>query len=175
MILQVEKMLSIDEFKGMDEEALSSRLKAVEALIRSYTNNNFQNRMMRITASAGDGKIRGHCPYFKTGDTVQISQSGVNDGLYEIVEIAEDGIAVDSVLYDSPVNVVTKVIYPADIQKGVIDLMVWEKNNRRKVGIKSEELSRHSVTYFDQDSENQVMGYPVSLLGFLKPYVKPRF
>ena len=74
-----------------------------------------------------------------------------------------------------PLNTATKVIYPADVKKGVIDLMIWEKNNRQKVGIKSETLSRHSVTYYDQDSNNQVMGYPVSLLGFLKPYMKPRF
>lgn len=32
-----------------------------------------------------------------------------------------------------------------------------------------------SVTYVDYDANNQVMGYPVSLLGFLKPYMKARF
>ena len=47
--------------------------------------------------------------------------------------------------------------------------------NRPKTGIKSETLSRHSVTYFDQDANNQVMGYPVTLLGFLKPYIKVDF
>ena len=78
-------------------------------------------------------------------------------------------------MYDTPYNMLTKVVYPVDVQKGVIDLMIWEVKNRAKVGIKSETLSRHSVTYYEQDSENQVMGYPVSLLGFLKPYVKPRF
>ena len=31
------------------------------------------------------------------------------------------------------------------------------------------------VTYYDQDASNTVMGYPVSLLGFLKPYRKARF
>ena len=72
-------------------------------------------------------------------------------------------------------NMVTKVEYPAAIKEGVINLMTWELENRKKVGIKSETLSRHSVTYYDQDSANQVMGYPVSLMGFLKPYVKARF
>ena len=46
---------------------------------------------------------------------------------------------------------------------------------RDKVGIKSETLSRHSVTYYDQDAGNQVMGYPASLMGFLSPYIKARF
>lgn len=175
MVVGVEKLLLMDEFKGMDREALASKLKAVEALIRSYTNNNFQNRNMRVQAPSIGGLIRSNCPYFKAGDTVQISQSGVNDGLYEIVEATGGGIRLDRELYDCPSNTVTKVIYPEDIRKGVVDLMVWEKANRKKVGIKSEELSRHSVTYFDQDANNQVMGYPVALLGFLKPYVKPRF
>ena len=53
--------------------------------------------------------------------------------------------------------------------------MLWEIENRSKVGIKSETLSRHSVTYFDLDKTNQVMGYPVSLLGFLEKYKKVRF
>ena len=175
MIVTVEKLLSIDEFKAMDKEMLKARLRAAESLVRSYTDNNFQNRYMRIAAPVINGMIRGHCPYFKSGDTIQISQSKVNDGLYEIVEITEAEIRVDGCLYDSPGNMLTKVVYPADVQKGVIDLMIWEKKNRAKVGIKSETLSRHSVTYYEQDSENQVMGYPVSMLGFLKPYVKPRF
>jgi hypothetical protein len=53
--------------------------------------------------------------------------------------------------------------------------MIWEVQNRSKVGIQSETLSRHSVTYFAQDASNQLMGYPVTLLGFLKPYIKARF
>lgn len=175
MVVNIEKLLSMPEFKGMDKDVLSAKLRAVENLIRSYTNNNFQNRTMRIEAPVINGMIQGHCPYFRVGDTVQISQSKVNDGLYEVIEITDTAIKVDGEIYDFPTNIVTKVIYPPDVQKGVVDLMIWEKDNRKKVGIKSEELSRHSVTYYDQDSNNQVMGYPVSLLGFLKPYVKPRF
>lgn len=175
MIVRVETLLGMEKFRGMDKESLSMKLEAVENLIRSYTNNNFQNRVMRIEAPVFNGLLTGCSPYFRPGDTIQISQSGVNDGLYVIKEIQDDQIHVDKELYDNPVNTVTKVIYPPDIQKGVIDLMVWEKDNRKRVGIKSESLSRHSVTYFDQDSNNQVMGYPVSLLGFLKPYMRPRF
>ena len=81
---------------------------------------------------------------------------------------------VDGDLFDYPLNTVTKVQYPVDIQKGVIDLMLWEKENRSKVGVKSETLSRHSVTYYDQDANNSKMGYPVALLGFLTPYMKAR-
>ena len=67
------------------------------------------------------------------------------------------------------------LVYPEDIQVGIINLLKYEVDMRDKVGIKSESLSRHSVTYVDYDANNQVMGYPVSLLGFLKPYMKARF
>ena len=43
------------------------------------------------------------------------------------------------------------------------------------VGIQSETISRHSVTYFNMDGDNSSMGYPKSLLGFLNPYIKARF
>lgn len=175
MVVDIEKLLSMKEFKDGDKDTLSQKLKAVENLIRSYTNNNFQNRAMRINAPVVNGIIQGHCPYFRVGDTIQVSNSKVNNGLYEITAISDTEIKAEGELYDFPVNTITKVVYPPDVQKGVLDLMIWEKNNREKVGIKSETLSRHSVTYYDQDSNNQVMGYPVSLLGFLKPYVKPRF
>ena len=177
MMVKIETLAGMEEFKGMDAAALSVKLEAVESLIRSYTNNSFQDRSMRIEAPSMEGELLGSSPYFEPGDTVQVSRSGINDGLYVVKEIAGSVTRLSGrhKLYDCPVNTVTKVVYPADVQKGVIDMMVWEKNNRQKVGIKSETLSRHEVTYFDQDSENQVMGYPVSLLGFLKPYVKPRF
>ena len=99
----------------------------------------------------------------------------VNDGIYVITEIADTFIRLDTELFETELNLITKVEYPADVQAGVIDLMVWETKNRQKVGIKSETLSRHSISYYDQDANNQVMGYPVALLGFLKPYIKPRF
>ena len=98
----------------------------------------------------------------------------MNDGLYTITEIGDNFIRVDRELYKSQ-NLVTKVEYPADVRAGVLELVKWDVKNRAKTGIKSETLSRYSVTYFDQDVNNQVMGYPVSLLGFLKPYMKARF
>jgi alkylated DNA repair dioxygenase AlkB len=65
--------------------------------------------------------------------------------------------------------------YPMDVKMGVVNLMKWEMGNRAKVGVQSESLSRHSVTYFNMDGDNSIMGYPRSLMGFLKPYVCARF
>ena len=55
------------------------------------------------------------------------------------------------------------------------NMMKWELNNRDKVGVASETISRHSVTYFSMDGDNSMMGYPRSLLGFLRPYKRARF
>ena len=67
------------------------------------------------------------------------------------------------------------IAYPADVKMGVVNLLKWEMANRDKVGVASETISRHSVTYFNMDEQNATMGYPASLLGFLKPYMKARF
>ena len=65
--------------------------------------------------------------------------------------------------------------YPMDVKMGVVNLLKWEATNRDKVGVASESISRHSVTYFNMDGDNSIMGYPRSLMGFLRPYMKARF
>lgn len=179
MIVSVETLASMDEFKGVDKSTLERKLNSVEQLIRAYTNNNFQNRAVRFEARSEGSKLIADNlavpPFLREGDTVEISQSTVNDGLYVVKSVTADGITVDKDLFCVGTNLVTKIQYPADVQEGVINLLQWEIENRQKVGIKSESLSRHTVTYFDQDADNQVMGYPVSLLGFLAPYIKARF
>lgn len=175
MIVSLEEIMMLPEFAGQSEQVIESRLKAVELAVRAYTGNNFQNRHVRFWAESAGNRLFGSSEFLRAGDTVQISQSDVNDGLYTITRIEDGCICIDAGLFSVPKNLVTKVEYPANIRTGVIDLMKWETANRQKVGIKSETLSRHSVTYYDQDVNNQVMGYPVSLLGFLKPYMKARF
>lgn len=175
MIVPIDELLALPEFSTQNEKYLNSKLKAVEELIRSYTNNNFQNRAIRFEGASVFDRVYGTSPFLKVGDTVQISQSQVNDGLYTIEEVTDEYIRLDSNVFAVEYNLVTKIDYPAVIKSGAIDLMKWEITNRDKVGISSETISRHSVTYFNMDGDNSVMGYPKSLLGFLKPYMKARF
>lgn len=175
MIWKVETLLAMDEFKDMNKDVLEVQLEAIETAIRSYTNNNFQNRNIRMTCSSHNQKLNGVSPFLVIGDTIEISGS-VNEGLYVITEIGEDFMVLDKPLYDCAENLVTKVQYPADIKKGVLDMLSWEKNNRQKVGIQSETIGRHSVTYLNQETAgNSDLGYPMSILGFLRPYKKVRF
>ena len=175
MIVNVEDVMSLPEFIGQDRTQMQKKLDALEVLIRKYTNNNFQNRHIRFSASSLGNRILGCHPFNRVGDTIQISESEVNDGLYVITEIGDDFIRLDKDLFAVDHNLVTKIEYPVDVQQGIIKMLQWEIESMNRVGIKSETLSRHSVTYFDQDKNNQVMGFPVSLLGFLEVYKKPRF
>lgn len=175
MIVNVEDVMSLPEFIGQDRTQMQKKLDALEVLIRKYTNNNFQNRHIRFSASSLGNRILGCHPFNRVGDTIQISESEVNDGLYVITEIGDDFIRLDKDLFAVDHNLVTKIEYPVDVQQGIIKMLQWEIESMNRVGIKSETLSRHSVTYFDQDKNNQVMGFPVSLLGFLEVYKKARF
>lgn len=175
MIVSVDDVVALPEFKGQDVNQLKNKLDALEVLIRKYTNNNFQNRHIRFTARSLNDRIMGCHPFIRVGDTIQISESEVNDGLYVIKQVGNDFIRLDKTLFNVNHNMVTKVEYPVDIQQGVIKMLQWEIESMKRVGVKSETLSRHSVTYFDQDKNNQAMGFPVSLLGFLEVYKKARF
>lgn len=65
--------------------------------------------------------------------------------------------------------------YPEDVKMGVVNIIKWELKNRDKVGVESESISRHTVTYYKMDKDNTEMSYPASMLGFLTPYMKARF
>lgn len=158
----------------MPEKELKRKIAAIENLIRDETNNNFQKRQMRFYApSSGDGAIIGDSPFIEAGDTVEINES-VNEGIYTVEETGSGIIKLDRKLYAAGRNMVTKVVYPDAVRDGVLNLLQWELNMRSKTGIKSETLSRHSVTYFDMDAANSINGYPASLMGFLEPYYKAR-
>ena len=174
MIISVERAKNLIDFKGWDDEKIELKLKAVEQTIRAYTNNNFQMRTVRGECGIVSGTLIGTIPGLSVGDTVQISESLFNNGLYVVEAIGEDSILLDVALADEAHALVTKIVYPADVIDCCVNLLSWEVNNRDKVGVQSETISRHSVTYFNMDGANNVMGYPASLLGCLKAYKKAR-
>ena len=175
MILSVDEAKRLIGFNGWSDERIERKLKSIEQTIRSYTNNSLQNRCVRSEAMVHNTLyVVDSIPGLITGDTVQLSESLYNNGLYVVKEIEDNRITLDKELINESHILLTKVMYPDDVIDCCINLCEWEIKNRGKVGVKSETLSRHSVTYFDQDVNNQVNGYPVSLLGCLKPYRKAR-
>lgn len=173
-------IISVEEAKkhiaaDMEDSVLEAMLQALELAIRGYTNNNFQNRGIRYKCPVIAQKLYLASPMLEVGDTVQISGSFYNNGVYTITEMDEDFIALNEKLVGESDVMVTKVVYPKDVQMGALNMLKWELENRDKVGIQSETISRHSVTYYDQSASNTLIGYPVALVGFLKPYMKARF
>lgn len=161
------------------DQALEAKLLALELLIRSYTNNNFQARAFRAVADAAEtGKTLSLVPgvnRFKAGDTLQVTDSALNAGLVNVQTSNGNTVTVKEELYDESAVTVTKVVYPADIKLGVARMLQWQLDNGDKVGVQSETISRHSVTYFSMDGDNSIMGFPKALTGFLKPHMKARF
>ena len=177
MILTVDDIKQYTDCDKLDDKVIVARLKAIEQVIRTYTHNNFQNRNMRFIAEASSGYLLGASPYIKAGDTVQVSQSGVNDGLYTVISATGSITALDAELFPVKKNVVTRIIYPDDVVMCAVDLFKWQKDYGDKIGIKSESetLSRHSESVTYEDSTSLFMGYPVGILNGLALHCKARF
>lgn len=173
MIMTVDELKKRVDCGTATDEQIQIKLEAIEAVIRAYTNNNFQQRGVRFVGRSKNAQVYGDHQYFKVGDTVQISSyNGINDGLYVITSITDDCITLDNELAALDWNLVTKIKYPADVMQCAADLYKWSNTMGNKVGVKSETISRHSVTY--EDSATLFMGYPVGILNGLKLYRKVR-
>ena len=175
MIMTVEEFRSYVDTDKTDA-VLSAKLAALELLIRKYTNNNFQHRGFRCAADIRGSIFTAEALQpFDVGDTIQVTESQLNAGLYTVTTATDTTFEVADALHDEDNVLVTKVVYPVDVKMGVANMLEWDLNNRSKVGIQSETISRHSITYFNMDGDNASMGYPKSLTGFLIPYKKARF
>ena len=175
MIISVEELRQHVTTDKTDSE-LEMMLQALEQAIRKYTNNNFQHTGYRREADiVGGCLIVESVNPFAVGDTVQISESQFSNGIYTVALSEDSVLALNESVPDEDRVLLTKVVYPADVKMGAVNMLKWDLENRGKVGIQSETISRHSVTYFNMDGANSVIGYPKSLLGFLKPYRKARF
>lgn len=177
MIISIERAKGLVTFpENWTDDKIAMKLTAVEQTIRAYTNNNFQNRGIRVEGCIRGGVFMSDALIpFEVGETVQISQSRFNNGLFTVSAVTDDTtFVVNENIRDEDDVLATKVEYPADVVACAVNLLEWEVTNRAKVGIQSESLSRHSVTYFNMDGSNNIMGYPASLLGCLKAYKKAR-
>ena len=171
MIITVEELKNVSELSNISDEQLTVMCEGIEDFIRQYTNNNFIVKNVTFNAPSMDGKLETVSPMFTVGDTVLISNSKYNNGVYVITNV--DG-TLDKELLDDDNNKITLVKYPPSIKLGVVKLLQYNAKMDSKVGISSESISRHSVSYA-QPSSDSVGGYPSSLMSFLKPYMKARF
>lgn len=176
MILTLEEYRTLNPADTQTDSALEFKLQALESAIRAWTNNNFQKRSFRFSCPIFSGKLYFTTNLLKVGDTVQISESAFNDGVYNVSEKSTEQITLNETLEDEDYVLVTKVVYPHDVKMGIVNMMKWDNEMRDKIGVSSETLSRHTVSYGDITGDtNSALNYPKSLLGFLAPYMKARF
>ena len=171
MIITIEELKEVSELTNIPDEQLEIMSEGIEDFIRQYTNNNFIVKNVTFNTPSMNGKLETVSPLFKVGDTVLISNSKYNNGVYVINDL--DG-TLDKELFDDENNKITLVKYPPAIKLGVVKLLQYNAKMDDKVGISSESLSRHSVSYA-QPLSDSIGGYPSSLMSFLKPYMKARF
>lgn len=180
----LKKLLGDELADSADDDYLLHLLKSLEITIRAKTNNTFIDRNIKaccikveinndtITSNSIDFVKSG----FREGNTILINKSLLNDGLYTITTVTSNSITVDETLIDEVCDctMIGKVSYPYDLVDGIVKLIKYDLTMGDKLGIKSETISRHSVTYYDMTSTETLEGYPASLLGFIYKYRKMR-
>lgn len=176
-------ILKLQDAQAIDPNITQSDLDAFETSIRALTHNNFQNFNARAsylsltdkTITASIGSTLG----MRVGDTVEINDTKYNDGLYVIASLTGTTITIDGSLdfitEIAKEGIVTLVKYPADIVKGVKNLIEYDVKMADKIGVKSETISRMSVTYYDVNATDNAEGYPKALLDFVRKYEKMRW
>ena len=74
-------------------------------------------------------------------------------------------------IYDCDYNMVTKIEYPEAVISTLVNILSWDERNGSKMGIQSESIGRHSVSYFAQNDQNSLGGYPIHLFNPLKQFM----
>ena len=175
-------IITLGDARAIDDSITQDDLDAFEVAFRSLTNNSFQNKHIRFKniEFVGENLIAVKDPIvgIKTGDTIEVNYSHYNDGLFVIKEIAGKQIKVQGTPFfvaNTGGSMLTLVQYPADIARGIKKLIAYDKKMASKIGIKSESISRMSITYYDVNASENIDGYPASLLSFLTKYEKMRW
>ena len=175
-------IITLGDARAIDDSITQEDLDAFEVAFRSLTNNNFQNKHIRFKdiEFVGENLIAVKDPIvgIKTGDTIEVNYSHYNDGLFVIEEIAGKQIKVQGTPFfvaNTSGAMLTLIQYPADIARGIKKLIAYDKKMASKIGIKSESISRMSITYYDVNASENVDGYPASLVSFLTKYEKMRW
>jgi len=171
MIISLEEAQEI--FSGVTQDDLDG----IETSIRKLTNNPFQNRKARFHELRFDGEttatVNQNVEGLRKGDTVQVSGSKWNDGLYVIKGIEGNSLTFEEARFFTGSDrqaFITKIEYPPDIVAGVKKLLKYDAKMTDKIGLKSETVSRMSKTYYDQNSTETVNGYPAALMSFINKH-----
>ncbi len=173
-------LMDIHKARAIDVTITEEDLKGYEIAIRNTTNNNFQNLNTRKSVVKMDADIvtlNSTMQGTSVGDTVEINGSKYNDGLYTVIELVGNTVRLDKDLYiESHTGAkLTKISYPADVIRGIKEIIKYDVKMADNKGVKSRTIARWSETYYDVNASDSVEGYPGSLFKFLDKYRRLRF
>lgn len=179
-------ILTLEEAQAVRPGVTAFELEALEVMVRTYTNNKFQNVSRRLSVRfTGEDTIEvasKDFTGFKAGDTVEITGSEYNDGLYTIKEISPSKqtaiLDAATLVFTTPrlaTGKITRIEYPADVKAGILNLLRYQEVAAERIGIKSESVGRMSRTYDTPGGADSLEGYPAALLGFLQKYRRMRW
>ncbi|MCR8704179.1 hypothetical protein [Weissella cibaria] len=174
-------IISLDDAKAIDPNITQADLNGFETAVRALTNNKFQNHSVvskGVTVSLNNKLTVTSTFGLRVGDTVELVDSKVNDGLYVIAALTDTTVTLqDTDLFNGEFKKASmiKVEYPDDIKVGIKKLIQYDVKMADKVGIKSETISRMSTTYYDATAAENVNGYPSAYMSFLDKYRKIRW
>ena len=177
-------ILTLSEAQNINKTITQLELDAYENTIRELTNNKFHHGFIKNSnlAFTHDSIISSEeLVGYRVGDTVEIINTKFNNGLWLIEKVVDDYILKivtdDKQMTESTgeTAVVFKIEYPADIKIGLLEVIKYKTKMANKIGIKSERISRTSVTYHDVSATDNTEGIPSSYWSFLDKYRKLRW
>lgn len=171
-------IITLEDAEEIYPDITQADLDGLEKAIRELTNNPFQNRLVRFCHLRFEDEMTiivfDDVEGLRTGETIQVSASKWNNGLYVIKEVDGNTITLDGnprlFTGNDKEAYLTKVEYPADILAGVRKLLKYDAQMTDKMGLKSKSVSRVSETYFDQNSGETINGYPAAMMSFVDKY-----
>ncbi|MGX7195447.1 hypothetical protein [Enterococcus olivae] len=176
-------IIALDKAKELYPSVTQDDLRGIEQAIRAETNNPFQNLKVRFHNLRFDSEnsivVFDEVEGLRTGDTIQVSGSKWNNGLYVVESLEGNTITVRDgarlFVGNDESAFITKVEYPPDIVFGVTRLLKYDAKTADKIGLKSKTVSRMSETYYDQNSTESIAGYPAAMMSFIDKYRRMRW
>jgi hypothetical protein len=171
-------ILTLREARVVDPNITQAALDGIEVAIRNVTHNSFRDYAFEtkgltfFTNPETQKTFIGFSKpvdFFSRGDTIQVTDTAKNDGLYVVTEVVDMyAVGVDKKVRaagEFPNAFAVLVDYPPDVKDGVRKLIAYDRDHAGKAGIKSETIARMSVTY-----QGETDGYPKELLAFMRRY-----
>lgn len=169
------------ELENINSDLTTGDIKAMEMAIFAYTNNHFHvaNYRAKVHNISDKRLFVGLGHLFQPEDTVELVGVPIYEGFYHVMDKGDDWIEIDTELSfamdDLSNGYVFLTVFPADVKAGVKKVWQYQTKADKKIGIKSESISRMSITYDKAESGQTVNGIPAYLFDFLEPYHKMRW